>query len=87
MTSRGRKKPVQHQGSVLNEAISCLHFDYLALQVATKGFNQHSLSDGGCKLGEGGFGPVFKGVLHSTEVAIKVLRKTKPVCHYTQVNI
>lgn len=69
----------RHQGAVVNQAISCLHFDYDALLAATKGFNSRPLSQGGCKLGEGGFGPVFKGLLHSTEVAIKVLRKTKPV--------
>lgn len=67
-----------HQGTVRSDA-SCLHFDYEALKLATNGFNSKSLSDGGCKLGEGGFGPVFKGNLLSTDVAIKVLRRTKPV--------
>lgn len=75
MSSRDK----QHQGHVRNEAISCLHFDYEAVVQATKGFDTRSISRGGCKLGEGGFGPVFKGDLRFTEVAIKVLRRTQPV--------
>jgi predicted Ser/Thr protein kinase len=64
---------MSHQGVVVNEAISCLHFDYSAVSEATGGFNPRF------KLGEGGFGPVYKGeLLGSTEVAIKVLRRTKP---------
>ena len=76
--SRGGRQN-SHQGVVVNEAISCLHFDYDAICQATNNFNSAPVSKNGNKLGEGGFGPVFKGELHFTEVAIKVLRRTKPV--------
>ena len=49
--------------------INCIKFSYKQLQEATKNFCES------CKLGEGGFGPVFKGTLLYTTVAIKKLRK------------
>ena len=49
--------------------INCIEFKYEQLQKATKEFNEN------CKLGEGGFGPVYKGTLLYTTVAIKRLRK------------
>ena len=69
-TNKGRQ-PV-HQGTERGN-VSCLHFDYEGVKIATNGFNSKN------KLGEGGFGPVFRGELLSTDVAIKVLRRTKPV--------
>lgn len=60
-------QPLQAQGTVRGN-VSCLHFDYEAMKMATKGFERN------CKLGEGGFGPVFKGSVLFTDVAIKVLR-------------
>ena len=49
--------------------INCIEFSYDQLQKATKKFCDS------CKLGEGGFGPVYKGTLLYTTVAIKQLRK------------
>ena len=49
--------------------ISCIEFTYEQLQDATSDFSESF------KLGEGGFGPVFKGNLLYTTVAIKRLRK------------
>lgn len=57
----------------------CIHFDYEELSKATKGFNNLSVKKGGFKLGEGGFGPVYKGTLRHSEVAIKILRKVPKV--------
>ena len=52
----------------------CVHFEYDDLKKATKDFDQRPVGKGGCKLGEGGFGPVYKAKLKCTEVAIKVLK-------------
>ena len=57
----------------------CLHFDKKELSEATDNFNRRPVRLGGCKLGEGGFGPVFRGVLRHTEVAIKILRNVPKV--------
>lgn len=61
------------KGSQAMDVAGCLEFDYEELRKATNGF------DNSCKLGEGGFGPVFKGKLKHTEVAIKILRNTPKV--------
>ena len=53
----------------------CVHFPYLDLKDATKNFDPRPVNKGGCKLGEGGFGPVFKGTLRYTDVAIKGISK------------
>ena len=82
--SRSRQpEPPQYHGQVKNETTSCLHFEYAAVESATNQFDQRPVSKGGCKLGEGGFGPVFKGELKFTEVAIKVLRRAPPVSDCT----
>ena len=66
-------------GGSVKTASSCVHFEYKALENATKGFDRKKVSKGGCRLGEGGFGPVFLGNLCNTQVAIKVLRRVPQV--------
>ena len=55
------------------DGTGCIHFSLRELEEATSGFNPLPVNRGGCKIGEGGFGPVFKGKLKYTEVAIKLL--------------
>ncbi|XP_028807411.1 U-box domain-containing protein 51-like [Neltuma alba] len=51
-----------------HDNIQCRKFDVKDIEVATRCFNSH------LKIGEGGCGSVYKGVLDFTDVAIKVLR-------------
>ncbi|XP_073526050.1 uncharacterized protein, partial [Phyllobates terribilis] len=61
-------KKKSHEGEKYPEATDCLNFDFHAIETATKGF---SLSN---KLGEGGFGIVYEGVLENGDrVAVKRL--------------
>ena len=53
----------------------CVHFEYDDLKEATKDFDQRPVDRGGCKIGEGGFGPVYQAELKRTAVAIKVLNR------------
>lgn len=48
--------------------IPCRRYDIKEIEVATNYF------DNALKIGEGGYGPVFKGVLDHTVVAVKALR-------------
>jgi Protein tyrosine and serine/threonine kinase len=47
----------------------CVEYSYSELQDATNNFHQS------VKLGEGGFGIVYKGILRNTTVAIKILKE------------
>ncbi|XP_073476047.1 interleukin-1 receptor-associated kinase 4 [Aquarana catesbeiana] len=48
-------------------------FSFNELKRITRNFNERPLSDGGNKIGEGGFGVVFQGQLKSEKVAVKKL--------------
>ncbi len=72
-------RPSSREESLTDPMEGCIKFDYEELRKATNSFDTRSLSKGGCKLGEGGFGPVFRGKLIFTEVAIKLLRNAPKV--------
>ncbi|XP_030629751.1 interleukin-1 receptor-associated kinase 4 [Chanos chanos] len=50
-----------------------LRFTYQELMKITGNWDERPVSQGGCRLGEGGFGIVFKGIRRDTYVAVKKL--------------
>ncbi|CAI0407073.1 unnamed protein product [Linum tenue] len=70
--------PIQSQRDATDEIGNegCLQFDFETIRVATNDFSQKS------KLGEGGFGVVYKGTLsNGQEVAVKRLKKDSAQGH------
>ncbi|CAJ1056274.1 interleukin-1 receptor-associated kinase 4 [Xyrichtys novacula] len=57
-------------------------FLYHELMRVTGNFDDRPISDGGCRLGEGGFGTVYKGLLNDKPVAIKKLCPVDDVSIY-----
>ena len=74
MNDRRLERRAEQEGG---HSAGCILFSYEELRQATGNFDNRSISQGGNKLGEGGFGPVYKGKLKFTEVAIKILRNPK----------
>ena len=65
---KGKLPDQKSNGKDTRKDINCIEFTYKQLQEATKDFSEKY------QLGEGGFGPVYKGKLLYTTVAIKKLR-------------
>jgi hypothetical protein len=65
---RSLRQQVEEQALKNYDLANFMEFSYLELEKATNNF------DGKLKIGEGGYGSVYQGVLHCTTVAIKILR-------------
>ncbi|BAT01981.1 cysteine-rich receptor-like protein kinase 10 isoform X2 [Oryza sativa Japonica Group] len=72
LTQRRLAKAERHPGTDTNEDFESVKSTLLSLaslQVATDNFHESN------KIGEGGFGAVYKGILHGQEVAVKRMAK------------
>lgn len=61
------RKQKREQTATTQGTVNVVEFSYSELQQATNDF------DNSLKIGEGGYGTVYKGFLHHTAVAIKIL--------------
>lgn len=55
-------------------------FSFYELKSITNNFNEHPISAGGNKMGEGGFGVVYKGCINNRTVAVKKLTNMADMC-------
>ncbi|XP_077425597.1 interleukin-1 receptor-associated kinase 4 [Vanacampus margaritifer] len=68
-----QQTPIQLKNDERDHTQGFTSFSYNQLMEMTRNFDERPTSDGGCRLGEGGFGTVFKGFLRDKPVAVKKL--------------
>ncbi|KAI9198543.1 hypothetical protein LWI28_017912 [Acer negundo] len=79
LTRRARKKDNSLPAKIDISTVESLQFDFGTIQAATNGFSTDN------KLGEGGFGVVYKGVLsNGQEIAVKRLSRSSGQVDQTQ---
>lgn len=78
---------------ILSEALNDVNFDelivfsYQDLRNATQNFFDKKVEEGGCKIGEGAYGSVYRAVISDAIVAVKRLKDPVDKQFITELNV